>query len=438
MPNIQPFSGYRYNPGRVGLLSDVVSPPYDVIDDKMQNELYAKHPNNVVRLILNKQDPANDTESNNRYTRSAALVKEWKEDGVLVKEAHAAIYVYHQVYTIGGKEYVRKGFMCRCEAVPFGQGMVFPHEITMSGPKLDRLMLTTACKMNFSQIFGLYPDETNKTQQILEDAIANSNEPPLEATDNLGVISRMWIITDPVVIAEVVKEMGQKPIFVADGHHRYETACNYRKQLAESGELTEDHPANYVLMVCIAMDDPGLIVLPTHRIFPALPEMSSEELTEKLANCFTVEPAGDGPEAAFEAWEKIEASGRQDMIALYTVKDKKWVIATLSNIGREKMDEVAAEHHPEWRELGVGILHALVIGELIGQKEPKKPTYVHLVEEVVSELKEHPEQYTLAALVMPATVDHIRTLSMLGERMPAKSTYFYPKLLTGMVFNPLD
>lgn len=438
MPKIQPFAAYRYNLARVGLLSDVVAPPYDVIDEKMQDELYAKHPNNVVRLILNKQDPAHDNEAENRYTRSAAILKQWKDEEILTKEGHAAIYVYHQIYTVGGREYVRKGFMCRCEAVPFGEGMVFPHEITMSGPKLDRLMLTSACKMNFSQIFGLYPDEGNKTQQILEDAIAKSDAPPLEATDHLGVVNRMWVVTDTVVIAEVVKEMGPKPIFVADGHHRYETACNYRKQIAEMGELDAEHPANYVLMVCIAMDDPGLIVLPTHRLFSGLPQMDTAELAAKLGDCFTLEPAGDGPDAAFSAWETVEASDRQDMIALYTVKDGKWNIASLTEPGRERMEKIAADHHPEWRDLGVGILHALIVGELIGQKEPKKPTYVHLVEEVVDELKEHPGEYSLVALVMPATVEHIRSLSMLGERMPAKSTYFYPKLLTGLVFNPLS
>ncbi|MGL6193926.1 MAG: DUF1015 family protein, partial [Thermoguttaceae bacterium] len=266
MPDIQPLTAYRYNLVKVGAISEVVAPPYDVIDEKLNDELLAKHPNNVVRLILDKMSP-NDCAENNRYTRTAKTLKEWKEDNVLVKDKDAAIYVYHQIYTVGGKEYTRKGFMCRCKAVPFGEGMVFPHEITMSGPKLDRLMLTTACKMNFSQIFGLYPDEENTTQNILEEAVRKSGAPPIEATDHLGVVNRMWTITDPVVIADVVKEMGQKPIFVADGHHRYETACNYRKQVAEQGNLTPDHPANYVLMVCVAMEDPGLIVLPTHRLF---------------------------------------------------------------------------------------------------------------------------------------------------------------------------
>ncbi|MGL6226697.1 MAG: DUF1015 domain-containing protein [Thermoguttaceae bacterium] len=449
MPKIQPFPAFRYNLEQVESLNNVVAPPYDVIDDKLNDTLLARHPHNVVRLILDKMNPTDD-EANNRYTRSAKTLKTWKESGVLQQDAIPAIYVYHQIYTLiesGSSEpktVVRKGFMCRCEAVPFGEGMVFPHEITMSGPKMDRLMLTTACKMNFSQIFGLYPDSENKVQNLLEKAVVQSAQEPIEATDHLGVLSRLWTVTDPVVIADVVREMDSKPIFVADGHHRYETACNYRRHIAEQGLLTPEHPANYVLMVCIAMEDPGLIVLPTHRLFPGIPALSSEELAEKLGDNYMLEQIGTGPDVAHDVWRKIELKNDQSVLGLYTVKDGIWHLATLTEAGREKMDAVAADHHPEWRRLGVSLLHRLVIETLLGQGNHPKPTYVHLVDEVVLELKEKAElkdkeqDYALAALVMPATVQDIRDLSLERERMPAKSTYFYPKLITGMVFNPLE
>ena len=276
-----PFEGLRYNLAQVGNLSDVVAPPYDVISPEEQDELYAKHENNVVRLILNKKLPTDDAH-NNRYTRSARVLKDWKESGVLIKDSKPSLYVYHQIFTVNGREYCRKGFMCGCEAVPFGEGMVFPHELTMSGPKQDRLMLTTTCKTNFSQIFGLYPDENNEVQNILEEAILG--ETPLEATDRNGVINRMWIVDDQDVVGKVVKLMGPKPIFIADGHHRYETACNYRKQIAQQGLLTTNHPANHVLMVCVAMEDPGLIVLPTHRLFPNVRAMSQADLRARTAS----------------------------------------------------------------------------------------------------------------------------------------------------------
>ena len=435
MPNIQPFQGLRYNLAQVGDLSDVVAPPYDVISPEYQDELYAKHPNNVVRLILNKMN-SDDDEANNRYTRAARTLKDWKAEGVLQRDDQPALYVYHQIFTVGGKEYCRKGFMCGCEATPFGEGMIFPHEITMSGPKLDRLMLTTACKTNFSQIFGLYPDAENEVQNILEDAVRG--EAPLEATDKDGVVNRMWIVDDPDVVSKVVALMGPKPIFIADGHHRYETACNYRKQVREQGELTLDHPANYVLMVCIAMEDPGLIVMPTHRLFKNVPAFSQEELISKVGDCFRVSTVGEGYRTAHRAWAEIEMLEDQGTMALYTAKDGKWNLLQLTEAGREKMAEVAKEHQPEWQELGVAILHSLVIDTLLGLKGHEKPKYVHEVEEVVETLKSEPETYPLAALVMPATVQQIQDLSMVRERMPAKSTYFYPKLISGFVFKPLE
>ncbi|MDR3196968.1 MAG: DUF1015 domain-containing protein [Planctomycetaceae bacterium] len=432
---IKPFQGYRYNTQKIKNLNDVIAPPYDVIDDTLQDDLYARHPNNVVRLILNKISPI-DSEADNRYTRTAQTLAEWKNEGIIVREEKPAIYVYHQIFEISGQQYIRKGFMCVCRAVPFGYGMVYPHEMTMNAPKLDRLMLTTACKMNFSQIFGLYPDEKNTIQQKLETIIETGTFPFVEAVDHLGVVHRMWAVDDSETIMAVVKGMATKPIFIADGHHRYETACNYRMQVDDMGLLTSDHPANYVLMVCVAMEDPGLLVLPTHRLFSGLPELSGEEIKIKLGNYFTTEEIGNSPDAAYQVWQRIEKEKRQDAIGLYAAKDGKWLLTTITQSGRNKMSETAAEHHPEWCELGVSLLHCLIIETLLENKNYPKPEYVHLVDEVVAKLKQG--NYPLAALVMPATVEHIKLLSVLGDRMPAKSTYFYPKLIAGFVFNPLE
>ena len=433
---IKPLAGYRYNLAKIGNLDDVVAPPYDVIDESLQEALYRRHPNNVIRLILEKMYPT-DCATNNRYTRTAQTLAEWKKNDILRQEERPAIYVYHQIYEAAGKKYVRKGFMCGCRAVSFGYGMVYPHEITMSGPKMDRLMLTTACKMNFSQIFGLYPDEENSVQSILENALVQGKyTESASATDHLGVLNKMWVVEDEKIVKHVVSAMAPKPIFIADGHHRYETACTYRQQVDDMGLLNSDHPANYVLMVCVAMEDPGLIVMPTHRLFPGLPELTSKELAAKLGGCFCLESVGNGADAAHKVWQLIEQEQRQDAIGLYTTKDGCWSLTTLTAEGRAKMDEIAQDHHPEWQELGVSLLHRLIVETLLETPEPPKPTYVHLVDEVVSELRTG--NYPLAALVMPATVEHIRTLSLLGDRMPAKSTYFYPKLIGGFVFNPLE
>ena len=374
------------------------------------------------------------TRRNNRYTRAASFYKQWREEGVLAAEADPAIYVYHQEFNSLGRTFVRRGFLCRQKLSRFGEGQVFPHEETLPAAKADRLMLTVVTKAQMSPIFGLYPDPKCEAQDLLDAAVAGKT--PLVATDHLGVVHRMWPVSDVAVISKLSGLMGPKPIFIADGHHRYETACNYREQVFDSGFLAPTHAANFTLMMCVAMDDPGLIVMPTHRLFRGVPTMTSDELAAKLRPCFTTQPAGEGPDTAVSVWEDIETGNQQGAIGLYTQKDGRWLIATVTPTGNSRMAEVAKEHTEAWRGLGVSLLHRLIIEDILGCKKLPKPNYVHLIEEVVDGLKTG--EYPLAAVVMPATVAHVRTISLGGERMPAKSTYFYPKLLSGLVINPLE
>jgi uncharacterized protein (DUF1015 family) len=433
MSDIQAFNGIRYDLGRVGSLSDVIAPPYDVIGPELRDQLYQRSPENIIRLILNRDEPG-DNDGNNRYARAAGFLKNWRSDGVLFSEAHPSVYVYHQVFKYEGHEFVRRGFMARCRLERFGQGNIFPHEETMSGPKQDRLLLTRACKANLSQIFGLYPDPKNEAQDLLEAATAGQT--PLEAVDHLGVISRVWPVSNLNAISKLTELMGPKPVFIADGHHRYETACNYRDELAAAGPLSPQHPANFVLMMYVGMSDPGLIVLPTHRLFRGLPPMTSGQLIETLGPHFKTRIAGEGSDLADTVWEEIESEDDQGTLGLFTQADERWVLARLTDAGRKRMAEAASDHTADWQGLGVSILHRLVVDTLLAAPDLPKPKYVHLVQEVVDGLDTG--EFPLAALVMPATVDHIRTISSHGERMPAKSTYFYPKLLSGLVINPLE
>jgi uncharacterized protein (DUF1015 family) len=450
MPQIQAFRGIRYDLGHVGSLSNVVAPPYDVIDADLQKRLYALHSANVVRLILNKDQPGDDDHSN-RYTRAARTMRSWLREGVLFTEADPAIYVYHQIFTEGDTSYTRRGFMCRVRLERFGEGNIYPHEETHGSAKADRLKLWTACRANLSQIFGLYPDEENAAQSILERAIAAAA--PLEATDHLGVVHRLWPVTDVATITAIIGAMGDRPIYIADGHHRYETACNLRDQFAAAhdGGLPAEHAANYVLMMCVSMDDPGMLVLATHRLFRGLPGITSAQLLERLGDAFRCQPAGKGPERARGLWDEIELEGSQSTLGLYTAEDDLWTVARLTTVGREQLARVAADHSSDWQSLGVSILHRLIMDTLLGEPDLPAPKYVRDLEEVVRGLQVGDEagrdatgqagsgkRFELAALVMPATVDHIRAISGHGERMPAKSTYFYPKLLSGLVINPLE
>ena len=448
MPEIQAFHGLRYDLGHVGSLSDVIAPPYDVIDGQQQTALYDHHPANVVRLILNREEPG-DSDALQRYRRAAQLLRRWKNEGVLQSEPAPAVYVYHQVFEHDGQPVTRRGFMCRIGLERFGQGNIFAHEETHAAAKADRLNLIRATRTNLSPIFGVYPDPDSVVQELLE--AATVGKIPLEARDHLDVIHRIWPVTDVKVISDVAAAVNPKPVFIADGHHRYETACNYRDQLQAEGKSHAGHAANYVLMMCAGMSDPGMIVLPTHRLFRGLPSMSSEELIARLGDCFVSGLAGQGTQNATSLWDEIEMEGQQGTLALYTDNDQKWTVARLSQTGRARMAEVAADHSAEWQGLGVSILHRLVVDTLMGGSELPEPMYVHSAEEVVHHLNQGDQvgrdatgqqgtggRFPLAALVTPATLDHIRSISELGERMPAKSTYFYPKLLSGLVINPLD
>lgn len=433
MADVQAFRAYRYDLARVGALADVIAPPYDVIDAALQQALYDRSPQNVIRLILNRESPK-DTEQDNRYTRSAQTLRDWLQDGVLAQDSARSLYVYHQDFEVEGRRWTRKGFLGRVRLEPFGQGRIYPHEETLAGPKADRLRLFQATNMNLSPVFGLYPDEGREVQTLLDDATGRAL--PLQATDHLGVVSKLWPITDQKVVSAVTGLMGPRPVFIADGHHRYETGLRYLDEKKQSGEtIGPDHPANFILMMLVAMQDPGLIILPTHRLISGLKELRADEFKATLAPHFDVERVGAGPHALREAWELIEADGSQDMLGFGTVADGVWQTARLRDPAA--MERLAGEHSPAWRGLAVAVLHRLVLDRLLpeaGQGTPKCQ-YVHLLREVEEAVAAR--QCQLAALVPPATMGHVEQIAGNLEKMPPKSTYFYPKLLSGLLFNPL-
>jgi uncharacterized protein (DUF1015 family) len=433
MADIRAFRAYRYDLGRVGALSDVVAPPYDVIDPSLQQALYHRSAYNVVRLILNREEPT-DTESANRYTRAAGFLRTWQADDVLIQDSARSLYVYHQDFEVEGRRYTRKGFLARVRLEPFGTGRIFPHEETMSGPKADRLRLFHATAMNLSPVFGLFPDPDQEVNAALDNAVHRAL--PLEAKDHLGVVSRLWPVSDQHVLSTVTGLLGPKPVFIADGHHRYETGLRYLEERRQAGEVRDDEaPANFILMMLVAMSDPGLVILPTHRLVSGLPALTAEQLAGLLAPHFQVERVGAGEAGARDAWALLEADGGQDILAFSTVADGIWQTARLS--GRALMDRLATAHSPAWRGLAVSILHVLVLDHLLGPSLKVRPEcrYVHLLAEVQDAVAAGACQ--VAVLVPPATMEHVEEIAGNREKMPPKSTYFYPKLLSGLVFNPL-
>lgn len=432
MADIQAFRGFRYDLGRVGNLSDVIAPPYDVIDASLQQKLYDRSPHNVIRLILNRETPS-DTETNNRYTRAAQFLRDWQQEGVLVQDSARSLYVYHQDFEVEGRRFTRKGFMARVRLEPFGQGRIYPHEETLSGPKADRLKLFHATAMNLSQIFGLYPDDDGEVTAKLDAAVGRAL--PIQAVDHLGVTSKLWPVSNQQTISAIAGLMGPKPIFIADGHHRYETALKYLEEKRQAGEATDpDHPANFVLMMMVSMHDPGLVILPTHRLVSDIGALRAQQLQGILGSTFELETVGTGPEAARTTWETIEADGSQALLGFGTVADGVWQLGRFR--APEQMARLAADHSEAWRGLGVAILQRVVLEQALPQAGGRpKCGYVHLLREVNEAIAA--KQCQLAVLVPPATMDHVASIAGNLEKMPPKSTYFYPKLLSGLVFHSL-
>ena len=289
--------------------------------------------------------------------------------------------------------------------------------------------------MNLSAIFGLYPDPQGLAQTALENAVATQTA--VEATDDLGVVHRLWPLTDHAVISQVRDALRGQPIFIADGHHRYETALNYRNQLREQGELENDTaPANFVLMTLIGMNDPGLAILPTHRVVSGLPDLSMDELKDTLSAHFQLDAVGEGAAGAKKAWELMQDCGEQGIFGFGTARDKQWVVARLTDAS--PMQSLAPDQSEVWRGLGVSVLHRFVLDHLIGNRYPeakRECRYLHELDATVSMLDKNACQ--LACLVMPAGLEHVRQIASHLEKMPPKSTFFFPKLLSGLVFNPI-
>lgn len=428
MADIRAFRGFRYDLGKAGALAEVVCPPYDVIDPALQQKLYDASPFNAVRVELTRDDPATGED---KYQLAARTLNGWVFDGALQQDTARSLYVYEQEFTAEGTTYTRRGFLARVRLEPFGTGRIFPHEQTLSGPKADRLKLYHATGFNISPVFGLYPDESNEVAAALEAVVKHA--PPLAAKDHLGVTNRLWVVTDSAVISKVIGLMGPKPVFIADGHHRYETGLKYLEEQRAGGTVQDDEaPANYCLMMLVGMSDPGLIILPTHRLVSGLPAVTREQVKAAVSGHFEVVGEFDTAEAC---WEHVQLEDLQTVLGFGTVADGKWLAVKLRD--GTAMATLASDQSAEWRGLAVSILHKLVLEKLVPEKVGGEPkcTYVHLLKEVTDAVAAKACQ--LACLVPPCGMEHVEEIAGNREKMPPKSTYFYPKVLTGLVFHSL-
>ncbi|MFH0814440.1 MAG: DUF1015 domain-containing protein [Pseudomonadota bacterium] len=443
MAIIKPFRGYLYNREKIENLSLAVAPPYDVITPEQQTQYYQKHPLNIIRLILGKEEPT-DNESNNKYTRAAHYLSTWKEDNTLIRVTNPSLYFYTQDFSLpGGELRQRKGFICLFKLEEFRSGVILPHERTLSKPKADRLNLRLACHANFNPIFSLYADPGFTIEKCI-DAVGE-NPSYFDITDDNGVRHKLWLVDRSEIIKTVKEVIKNKTLLIADGHHRYETALTYQNLMREKYlGSTEDEAFNYTMMYFTNMNDVGLVILPTHRLVKNI-DFNPAQFFNQAQQYFEIETIPASPEndhlirTTIIATMQKEAKERY-LFTLFSSKQNSYFIFRLKDFAllNEVIDRSMSL---PLRTLDANIMEFLVFNHLLGVScnDPRfeeNIKFVHTDEEAISLVKSG--RYEVAFLVNPTRIEQVKEIVAQGEIMPQKSTYFYPKLLSGLVINQMD
>jgi uncharacterized protein (DUF1015 family) len=434
MAEILPFRGIHFAQEELGSLESVVAPPYDVITPAQQDDFYAASDYNIIRIILNRPEP-HDNAAYNPYTRAASYLREWLRMGVLVRDESPALYAYRQVFThpTDRDRYTRTALFCAMKLEPYTAGVIMPHEETRAKAKEDRLQLIRATQANTEPIFGLFEDPEGTVLHALELAIADS-PPDLQVTIN-GDQHQLWRIEQQEVIASVQEFLRPQPIWIADGHHRYETALAYRdERRAAEGHSHGLREYDYILIGLVSFNDPGLVVLPTHRLVRNIPAGRLEELYLLLERYFTIEPVIPNE---IVARMRVEQGSRIHRFGLVQ-PGRSWVL-TLRDLGL--MDAAVEGYSSVWKQLDVSILQVLVLERSLGIPAASLATtpnigYTRDPNEALHAVQSG--EWQLALLLNPPSAEEVRRVASVGEKMPPKSTYFYPKLWSGLLLRTLD
>ena len=423
MAHIAPFRGIRYDPLRLpgGDLSAVLAPPYDVLGQADRDALVDGHPRNVVAVDLPHMPPgfAGPPEA---YARSAELLNAWLADGTLTRDPKPALYVYHQQFTYAGRSITRRMFFARLRLEAFGSGTVFPHEQTFGGPKEDRLMLTRATRCNVSPFFGLYPDARNEVAAVLD---VGDREP--DAAGRVGELdNKIWLVEEPETIERAVEAMSDRAVFIADGHHRYGTALMYRDELiAQAGSLPDDHPANTLLVVLCPMEDDGLLILPTHRLLKGLDVDRALAALRDADGVDLVASAGNATDPVAPGTFRIY-DGRGDSVWEMNL-DGPGILARLE-----------PDRSEAWRRLDLAVLHRYLIDDVLRAATPGEGELeIRYIKDAADERRQARESSAILFETAATSLSDLGAVCQAGELMPQKSTFFYPKLATGLLINPL-
>lgn len=430
MVGIAPFKGIVYNKEKIKKLENVMSPPYDIISEQMQNELYEKDEYNFVKLILGKISEK-DTDADNRYTRAKQLFDVWQKQDILVPSETPGVYPYKVNYTIKNEKKQMNGFFVLLNLDPEYK-TVKAHEKTLAKPKADRLNLMRACYANLEPIQLMYMDEDDTIRRLIDSAI---EAPLIKVKGYDGFIHQLWCLDDQKTVQKIVDELSKKILFIADGHHRYQTSLNYAAEKREQTGNNDPHaPFNYIMVVLCNMFDPGLSILPTHRLI-TMHAMDIDELRKKFERYFTVEKKTvDDKKTDYQKTGKkimtdIETEEKHTF-ALYT--KGSYYILTLKD--EHVMDSRAADHSKTWRTLDVSILHKLILEEFFGITEKNLEDHVKYTRVDAEAIQLVDEgKYDCSFLINATKIDQLKAIADASEHMPQKSTYFLPKMLSGLV-----
>lgn len=427
MATIKGFKGMRYNLETAGEISKLCCPPYDIISEEQRLDYIKENEYNVIRLELPK-------EGENPYANAKNILEMWKDKGVLISEDKPAIYIYEEEFTAYGSRKSIKGIIARVKLEEFSKGIILPHEFTLSKAKEDRLNLMKATNCNFSQIYALYMDEEHTTLSTIDEQSASNAE--LEFTDNDNVTHRLWIVTDEKVLSKLSADFVDRKLYIADGHHRYETALNYRNYCRENGFSKEGDAQDYQMIYLVDMEHPGLVVFPTHRLVRDLADFDKEKVLEGCKKYFDITKM-QGTSTMESDLASLYNEGKK-AFGFYCGNDE-WYLLVLKNI--EVMKELLPQLSTASQQLDVTVLHSLILEEIFGINKENMAnqinlTYTKFFEEAISSVDSGKSQCSF--VLNPTRVTEIRDVAAAGEKMPQKSTYFYPKMITGMVMNDLS
>ncbi len=421
MAEIKAFKGMRYT-SAAGDLNTLVCPPYDIISDKQRENYIAENPYNVIRLELPKG-------GDDRYRKAGETLKKWLDERILARDDKESIYVYEMQFSANGKRKSLKGFVSLVKLEDFSKGIVLPHEETLSKAKADRFELMSETFCNFSQIYSLYMDEDGSAYSLIN--AGSEGIPDMEVRDKDGTVHRMWCVSDEKLISELTAVFADKKLYIADGHHRYETALNFRKSLEEQGNDVPD--SGYVAMMLVNMENDGLVVFPTHRIIKGLDNFNGDKLVEECKKYFDVEEVSG--EISMQAALNTGYDDGKKVFALYLGCGKCYILTLRDETAVRKLLPDMSE---AYCGLDVSVLHTLILEGILGiDKEnmaaQKNLTYTRSREEALEAVDL--ENADCSFILNPTKVSEIRDVALASEKMPQKSTYFYPKLITGLVMN---